>query len=151
MSLNPRHDTSSLTDSQLHELTLDPYDEAEKYTRGVIYFFIAGIAVHAGLRALHALRASKKHTLAFANSNAYQKAAAAGRYLSSKQQRIPGLTFPTLGVGLLIVAFYAFTMSTRIFVSIVSYPPLTTIGSLDMEYASILYVELERRESTIGD
>lgn len=100
---------SELTESEMHEQTLDPYDESAKYAEGVVIFVCVGIALYGALRGLLAARA--RNGTIFKSSSTYRKTVAAARYLSSRQQKLHGWYYPTLGIGLLIIAFYAFTMS----------------------------------------
>ncbi|KAK7041554.1 hypothetical protein VNI00_009141 [Paramarasmius palmivorus] len=105
-----RHDTSGLTESEIAETLVDPYEKTPRYAEGVVYFLCGGIALFVLARAILALRAKRRFSASALRSSVYLKGVAIGRYLSSRQQRIFGVHFPVLGVGLLIFAFFAFTM-----------------------------------------
>ncbi|EEB89852.1 hypothetical protein MPER_12010 [Moniliophthora perniciosa FA553] len=101
---------SGLSASERAELLHDPYEKTPRYARGVVYFICGGIALFAIARVILALRAKRRFSASAVRSSLYRKGVAAGRYLSSKQQRILGIHFPVLGTGLLTLAFFLFTM-----------------------------------------
>ncbi|KAL0581780.1 hypothetical protein V5O48_000257 [Marasmius crinis-equi] len=103
-----RHDTSSLTPAQLAENDVDPYEETPKYARGVVYFVCGFMALFVGARFVLSLR--RRFAPIFTKSGFYRRVIAASRYLATKQQKVLGVHFPTLGVSLVIFAFFAFTM-----------------------------------------
>ncbi|KIY72794.1 hypothetical protein CYLTODRAFT_449535 [Cylindrobasidium torrendii FP15055 ss-10] len=100
---------SDYTDAELADMARDPYELTPRYARGVVYFICIVIAGFAILRGILAARASKRFA-SLTQSNGYRKATSAARYLSSKQHQALGYRFPTLGVGLLLLAFFAFIM-----------------------------------------
>ncbi|KAF9266053.1 hypothetical protein L218DRAFT_942341 [Marasmius fiardii PR-910] len=99
---------SGFTQAEMEETKIDPYEETPKYARGVVYFVCAVIVLSAASRSVLALR--RRFARIYTRSSVYRKSTAAGRFLASKQQRLFGYHFPTLGVTLLILAFFAFTM-----------------------------------------
>uniref|UniRef100_A0A0W0F9E4 ferric-chelate reductase (NADPH) n=2 Tax=Moniliophthora roreri TaxID=221103 RepID=A0A0W0F9E4_MONRR len=101
---------SGLSASERAELVHDPYEKSPRYAQGVVYFICGGIALFTIARGILALRAKRRFSASAVKSSLYRKGVAAGRYLSSKQQRLSGIHFPVLGVGLLILAFFVFTM-----------------------------------------
>ena len=104
-----RHDMSGLTESEIAETMIDPYEETPKYAVGIVGFVCGFMALFVLARLVLVLR--RRFAPLFAKSTIYQRITAVGRYLASKQQRLLGVHFPTLGVLLVTLAFFAFTMS----------------------------------------
>lgn len=97
-----------MTPAEQEEVTHEPYEETPKYARAVVYFVCGAIAIFAILRAIFAVR---KRSPSVVKSGLYRRGAAAGRYISSRQQEAKGFKFYTVGVGLLLLAFFLFNMS----------------------------------------
>jgi hypothetical protein len=91
----------ALTAAEAAEDLVDPYEKATNYTH-VTVAVVAGIIALFGIaRHIGSYRSGSKRTTA-------RKPVAGLRYLSSRQQRIFGFTFPVLGTGLLMLAFFFF-------------------------------------------
>ncbi|KAK1220215.1 hypothetical protein PQX77_017035 [Marasmius sp. AFHP31] len=103
---------SGLTEAELAEREIDPYEETPKYAIGVVGFICGFIALFIVARVVLTLR--RRFGPLFVKSSVYRRLTAAGRYLASKQQKLFGVHFPVLGVTLVTFAFFAFTMRTAL-------------------------------------
>ncbi|KAK1225937.1 hypothetical protein PQX77_011092 [Marasmius sp. AFHP31] len=107
--LLPRHDKSGHSHAELAENLRDPYEESPKYAVGVVSFVCGIMGLFVIARLILALR--RRYEVLYTKSSVYRRVTATSRYFAAKQQKLLDVHFPTVGVLLLMFAFFAFTMT----------------------------------------
>lgn len=96
------------TESEEAEMRIDPYAQTPKYARAALYFLCVGTFVFGVGNLLPRLRHTKTGSR-LASTMPARRATAAARFVASSQPRTVGfIRFPTVGVIILITAFWLF-------------------------------------------